>query len=69
MSRRLATEAKIILERAGYVAVIGKVYMNIYLNQQYVNDLVISSGTVHNPMVVALLAARGFDETGYPQRK
>ena len=67
MSERLATDAKIVLERAGYTV------------QYHRNGLAVSKGvfqkflhaphgTVENQIVVELLERAGFDGYGYPRR-
>ncbi len=71
MARRLATEAKIILERAGYT-VRGMPHSN---RAKYfaigetpavlLHNLMIEGGTVDNAELVALLAERDCDERGY----
>lgn len=71
MSRILVTDAKIALERAGYI-------VNDYGYQIYAdcvclccgtsrNEAVleVTNGTVDNADVVDLLAERGYDEHGY----
>lgn len=69
MARRLTTDAKIVLERAGYFV---DVYTyNLYVDEKHYGrlaaggNLPINGGTVDNDEVVKLLNARGFDENGY----
>ena len=63
MTRRLATDAKIVLERAGYT--VGEIRFPNYLYVAgNIARIYISDGTVDNQKVVELLARRGFDEYG-----
>lgn len=65
MSRRLVTDAKIVLERAGY-EVANTVAKNIWLEDgKFKRILSVSGGTVDNQEVIDLLARRGYDEYGY----
>lgn len=69
MARRLATDAKIVLERAGYTVQRSKNGSRIY-NRMHVGEtpallphtLIIEGGTVDNDEVVKLLDARGYCE-------
>lgn len=69
MARRLTTDAKIVLERAGYLCravtiTRGNNVIRFY-DDLSLPDLKINGGTVDNDEVVKLLNARGFDENGY----
>lgn len=64
MNRRLTTDAKIVLERAGYIIYEGPGYI-LASNCPGPVRLQIENETVDNSEVVKLLAARGFDEFGY----
>lgn len=71
MARRLETDAKIVLERAGYTVQRSKIGSRTY-NRLNVGEtpallphcLIITGGTVDNNEVVKLLNDRGFDEFG-----
>lgn len=65
MARRLATDAKIVLERAGY-QVSGE-QRDLFARERnaIVMRLPITGGTVDNDEVVKLLNARGYDAYGY----
>ena len=66
MARRLTTDAKIVLERAGYHVIDGRKTMTI--GTEYAGEirhLFIDGGTVDSDEVVKLLNARDFDEFGY----
>jgi predicted RNA binding protein YcfA (HicA-like mRNA interferase family) len=69
MARRLATDAKIVLERAGYNVSRHKGMVAEYLAyDDQMNNLVITGGTVDNAEVVKLLDAKGFTETGHKKK-
>ena len=72
MSKRLASEAKLILERAGFTLSLSEhkrgAEFLVSDNSVICGCLPISGGTVDNTKVVNLLAARGYDESGHPKR-
>lgn len=62
MNKRLATDAKIVLERAGYTVVNFGYGLDI---DRTTETLHIVNGTVNNTRVVELLKIKGFNEFGY----
>jgi len=68
-SGRLSTDAKIVLERAGYI-VSRNSFGDLWVGGGRVKQdsgmlLIVASGLVDNNLVVSLLAAAGFNEFGY----
>lgn len=72
MARRLATEAKIVLERAGYDINRSKLNrgeeLRVYENGNLKLCIHVTGGTVDNAEVVKLLDAKGFTETGHKKK-
>lgn len=69
MSRRLITDAKIVLERAGYKCNYFSQADSLYYSteEQGVRRLVGLAGTVDNEEVVRALAERGYNSFGYKE--
>jgi hypothetical protein len=66
MARRLVTDAKIVLERAGYRVEASSHGMALYDNRNmFIAGLRIDGGTVDNHEVSTLLIARGCDAQGH----
>ena len=71
MSRRLVTDAKIVLTRAGYI--VGDYEYRLYADidctccgtRKSAGCLAVEDGTVDNAQLVDLLEERGYDEFGY----
>lgn len=74
MTRRISADAKIVLERAGYIVDYcgyGKtntLRLQIVAPEGREYTLMIDGGTVNNVHVVRLLNAVGCDEYGYKKR-
>lgn len=66
MTKRLETDAKIVLNRAGYVVKYRGYYLDVYEAGKLVESLKATGGTVNNIRVCELLKAKGFGEYGYP---
>ena len=67
MSRRIVTDAKIVLLRAGYIVTYDKKELVVWVDD-YPEVIPEKNGTVDNKRIVELLAARGCDAWGYPRR-
>lgn len=65
MSRRLVTDAKIVLERAGYEVTSQTVEEMVVREGNCYYSYAINGGTINNANVVELLARRGYNEFGY----
>lgn len=68
MARRLTTDAKIVLERAGYRVTGGSKTLFAHHHSIAMYPLIVTGGTVDNDEVVKLLNIRGFDEFGRPDK-